>query len=157
MSERKDHPGVIAPPPLVFVGFLALGLAVDHFVSGPSFGLPLAFRAGGAAILGALALWIVGAAIGLFHAAGTSARPWKESTAIVTTGIYGLTRNPMYLSMAMLFAGVALALDSLIALMFLAPALLVIEFGVIRREERYLEAKFGDEYRRYKAQVRRWF
>lgn len=156
MSAPGDHPGVIAPPPLIFIGFLVAGIAADHFVQGPSFALPAWARIGAAALLGGVAFWLIASAIGLFHRAGTASRPWVESTAIVTTGIYGLTRNPMYLAMAMLFAAIALALDIVVAVLFLIPALLVIEFGVIRREERYLEAKFGEEYRRYKARVRRW-
>jgi protein-S-isoprenylcysteine O-methyltransferase Ste14 len=157
MSETKDHPGVIAPPPLIFLGFLIAGFVVDALVHGPGFALPWIVRTGAAALLAALALWIILTAAGLFHRAGTATRPWVESTAIVTTGIYGLTRNPMYLAMAMLFAAIALALDSVVAVLFLIPTLLVIEFGVIRREERYLEAKFGEEYVRYKGKVRRWF
>jgi protein-S-isoprenylcysteine O-methyltransferase Ste14 len=152
----NDHPGVIAPPPLIFIGFLVVGLGVDYFVGGPGFALPFPARIGASALLAGLGLWIVISALGLFRAAGTPAPPWQASTTIVSRGIYALTRNPMYLSMAMLYACLALALDSVIALILLAPALVVIEFGVIRREERYLEAKFGDEYRRYKARVRRW-
>lgn len=156
MSGPNDHPGVIAPPPLIFIGYLAIGLLSDHLVRGPGVGLSDTARFVAAAILGVLAMWCIVSALGLFRAAGTAARPWKESTAIVSTGIYGLTRNPMYLGMAMLYAAVSLACDSLITLVFLIPAVLVIEFGVIRREERYLEAKFGEEYVRYKARVRRW-
>lgn len=157
MTGSKDHSGVIAPPPLIFLGFLFAGLVIDRLAHGPGLALPAMVRAGASAILAALALWMIVSALGLFRTAGTAARPWVASSAIVTTGIYGLTRNPMYLSMAMLYACVALALGSVIALILLAPALLLIEFGVIRREERYLEAKFGEEYLRYKAQVRRWF
>jgi protein-S-isoprenylcysteine O-methyltransferase Ste14 len=62
----------------------------------------------------------------------------------------------MYVAMALFYAAIALAADSLITLLFLVPLLIVVHHGVVLREERYLEAKFGDQYRRYKAKVRRW-
>ena len=76
--------------------------------------------------------------------------------ALVTGGIYRHTRNPLYVALALVYAGIAVAADSLWALMFLAPCLGVIRYGVIAREEAYLERKFGEEYRRFKSAVRRW-
>jgi protein-S-isoprenylcysteine O-methyltransferase Ste14 len=157
MSAAKDHAGVIAPPPLIFLGFLVAGLALDWLVGGVSIGIPREWRVILAIVLGNAGILILILTLGLFRKAQTAAAPWRPSTAIVSTGVYGVTRNPMYLAMAVLFVSLALSRDSAITLALLIPTLLVIEFGVIRREERYLEAKFGDEYVRYKAKVRRWF
>jgi protein-S-isoprenylcysteine O-methyltransferase Ste14 len=156
MSVSDDNAGVIAPPPLLYGTALAAGLALDFLVLRVPTGLPAALRFGFAAVcvLAALVL-IVGALTG-FRRAGTPAEPWHPSTAIVTDGVYGYTRNPMYVAMALFYGAIAVAADGLITLLVLIPLLIVVHYGVILREERYLERKFGDEYRRYKLAVRRW-
>lgn len=96
------------------------------------------------------------AAAGLFRQLGTNVPPSQPTTLIATTGPYRWTRNPMYLGMALVYAGLAIGFDGPIALALLPLVLIAIQTQVIAREERYLEAKFGDDYRRYKAGVRRW-
>jgi len=93
---------------------------------------------------------------GSFSTAKTNIQPWKPSIAIVSTGIYRYTRNPMYLGMALVYAALSLFADSLIALAGLLVVLAIMQYGVIAREERYLEAKFGQSYREYKGRVGRW-
>ena len=88
--------------------------------------------------------------------AGTLANPYKPVSRMVTDGPFRYTRNPAYLSMTMVYTGIASLANALWASLLLPVALLVIQRGVIEREERYLERKFGEEYLRYKAQVRRW-
>lgn len=155
-GETRDHPGVIAPPPLAFAGFLAAGVFVDRYVSGWSLPPPALPVQVTAFLFGATGLVFLAGALGLFRRAGTRPEPWQPTTAIVTSGVYRVTRNPMYVGMALVYAAVALALGSPLALALLPAAVLVIHRGVILREERYLERKFGDEYRAYKARVRRW-
>ncbi|WP_192364491.1 methyltransferase family protein [Mesorhizobium mediterraneum] len=108
-----------------------------------------------AVLLGGAGVVFLAGALGLFRKAGTRPEPWQPTTAIVTSGVYRVTRNPMYVGMALVYAALALALGSLIALTLLPAAVLVIHRGVILREEQYLERKFGSEYRAYKARVRR--
>lgn len=156
MASTSDTPGVVAPPPLLFLGVLAVGLALDFVLLRVPTGLPGFLRlAAGAALLVAAGAFIAGA-LGRFRRAGTRAEPWRPSTALVTDGVYRFTRNPMYLAMALLYLGSALALDSVVALILLPPLLTLVQVGVIAREERYLEGKFGEDYRRYRASVRRW-
>jgi protein-S-isoprenylcysteine O-methyltransferase Ste14 len=88
--------------------------------------------------------------------AGTPANPYKPVSHVVSEGPFHYTRNPAYLSMTMIYAGIAVLANALWAILILPVALRVIRRGVIEREERYLERKFGEEYLRYKAQVRRW-
>ena len=107
-------------------------------------------------VLVASGAFLIVAALGLFRLAKTRPEPWQPTTAIVTNGIYGYTRNPMYLGMALTYAGVAILCDSVVALLLLIPALLVIQYGVIRLEEHYLDGKFGADYRTYMQRVRRW-
>ncbi len=88
--------------------------------------------------------------------ADTPANPYKPVSRIATEGPFRYTRNPGYLSMAMIYAGVASLANVSWVILLLPVALLVIQRGVIEREERYLERKFGKEYLSYKARVRRW-
>ena len=155
-SSQPDNAGVIAPPPLIFVGVLAIALAIDWLIGGPHLGLSFGLRMLIATILLAPGGALLFAAGARFSATKTNIPPWKPATALVTTGIYRYTRNPMYLGMALAYAALSLFADSLIALAGLPVALAVMHYGVIAREERYLEAKFGAEYQAYKNVVRRW-
>ncbi len=155
-DKPSDNPGVIAPPPLIFAGGFIVALILHTLMRGSSTYLPtwlLFILAAVCLILGII--FLIGA-IGLFRDAGTNARPWKPTTAIVSTGVYGFSRNPMYLGMALIYLAMALGTDNGIALIVLIPVIYVMTRFVIQREERYLEAKFGAEYLAYKSEVRRW-
>jgi protein-S-isoprenylcysteine O-methyltransferase Ste14 len=90
------------------------------------------------------------------RSADTPTSPYKPVYHIATEGPFRYTRNPAYLSMTMMYTGIASLANALWAILLLPVALLVIQRGVIEREERYLEGKFGEEYLSYKARVRRW-
>ncbi|MFV2092728.1 MAG: isoprenylcysteine carboxylmethyltransferase family protein [Hyphomicrobiales bacterium] len=155
MSDAKaDKPGVIAPPPLIFLAGILAGVAIDWFWSGSFWSGGARYPVGGV-LIGA-GFFIVFLAFMRFRAAGTHIEPYKPTTAIVTDGLFGLSRNPIYLSMVGVTVGLALVLDNFWVLVMLAPVLVVMHYGVIIREERYLTGKFGDDYRRYKNTVRRW-
>ena len=109
----------------------------------------------GWSLLGAGALLLVWFEWAMWQA-DTSSNPYKPVKHIATEGPFRYTRNPGYLSMAMIYTGIASLANALWAILLLPGALLVIQRGVIEREERYLERKFGEEYLRYKARVRRW-
>jgi protein-S-isoprenylcysteine O-methyltransferase Ste14 len=147
--ENNDRPGVIAPPPLIFAGAFGIGyLLRNNFVR---LGSP---------VMGTI-LAIVGLAIGSpafveMLRAHTNLNPSLPATALVTSGTFRISRNPLYLSMVFLYVGAALFFRLTAALVALPIALILLHFGVIRREERYLEAKFGDQYRAYRSRVRRW-
>ena len=156
MTAASDHPGVAAPPPLIFVGFLVVGLGVDLGLGGPGLGLDGLMRGaiGGPLIVMGVALIV--AAVGRFRWADTNPEPWKPATALVVTGVYRRTRNPMYLGMTLIYVGLAVVANSLIALVLILPLLWAVRRGVIDREERYMAAKFGAEYAAYRTNVRRW-
>ena len=83
--------------------------------------------------------------------------PTNEPTrALVTTGVHGWSRNPIYLGLFLLYGGIAFAARSPWALILTLPLAITIRSGVVAREEAYLERRFGDAYRSYKARVRRW-
>ena len=151
----SDRPGVVAPPPLVFLAFFGAGALLEWLWPTPALPSPAAY--GGAALGLGITVALVLAARRRFREAGTNVEPTRPATALVTEGIYGRTRNPMYLALALGHAGIAVGFGFLWALASLVPALLVIHFGVVRREERYLDEKFGEPYRRYASETPRWF
>jgi len=118
--------------------------------------LPPALARGVGVPLVAAALLLFALSIREFRRARTSVRPDRPTTAIIRTGPYRLSRNPIYLAMTLLHLGIAAWANSLWLLVTLVFTLGVMSAGVIAREERYLERKFGEEYRRYRAAVRRW-
>lgn len=153
-ASGADQAGVRIPPPLIYIAGFVAGLVLEAAVS--IAGLPLALAVAAGALGGASWLALDGWSMLLFRRARTSPAPMQPTTALVSSGPYRVTRNPMYLGMAFLYAGLALAFGVIWALALLPVVLLVVDRQVIAREERYLEAKFGDEYRSYEGRVRRW-
>jgi len=151
---KRDNPGVIARPPLIYLAALALGLGLHAAFGAPALPVTLARIVGGLLIACAVAV-----ALPAFRAmarAGTSFRTERPTTAIVTDGPFDYTRNPIYVALTLLYLGIALLINALWVLLLIAPVLVLMQLGVVAREERYLERKFGDEYVRYKARVRPW-
>jgi len=158
MNESRDTAGVIAPPPLIALGVVVIGLALDWLLPNGLLKalLPFAARVPIGATLMAAGGLLGLAAVREFWAAHTHVEPWKPTSALVASGIFHMLRNPMYVGLGLLAAGVAFALASDWTIVMLVPGALLIHFGVVRREERYLEAKFGDAYRQYKTAVPRY-
>lgn len=153
-EEPEDNPGVLIFPPLLWV--ICVGVGFTAYLLRPSrFALGLPLRGLGAVLIvaaGALAFW----AQRTMRAAGTNIRPDLPATAVVSGGPFARTRNPLYVSLLAVYAGVGILLASKTFLAVIVPLALVLHFGVVLREERYLEAKFGDAYLGYKTRVRRW-
>jgi protein-S-isoprenylcysteine O-methyltransferase Ste14 len=156
MADTADTANVIVRPPIAWALAVLAGLALNWLMPLPF--LPAAVSAGwlGGAIVFALALALAAWAIATMTRAGSNVPTNMPTTTIVDTGPYRFTRNPIYLGMVLGVIGLAIAFNSLWLLMTLMPFSLVIRYGVITREEAYLERKFGDVYRRYRARVRRW-
>jgi protein-S-isoprenylcysteine O-methyltransferase Ste14 len=148
-----DNAGVIVRPPVLYVAALAAMLVLRWFWRLPIFG-GVAFWPGLALVALAVGLLIWGRQT--LVAGGTNVDPSLPSTAIVTSGPYRFSRNPLYVGLAVVYLGLALALDTWWGIVLLALVLIVMHQGVIQREERYLERKFGDGYRQYRAAVRRY-
>jgi len=168
VSANRDIPGVIAPPPLIYLGFLFLGWGLARLGAQPDaveagfgwlaagFGLTVEARRAVALTLIVGGLLFDGMAAGLFRRRVTAVEPWKPSTALVVEGPYRFSRNPIYLGFAITYVGLAIAMDSWVALLMLLPCLAVVDRLVIQREERYLSSKFGAAYDAYRQKVRRW-
>jgi protein-S-isoprenylcysteine O-methyltransferase Ste14 len=149
--------GVIARPPVLFLAALLLGFVLDRL-------LPLPFSVPGiglvhwitSASLIFIGLAIAAAGIHDFTRARTPVPTTEPTRALVTTGVHAWTRNPIYLGMFLLYGGIGVAARSLSILILALPLAIVIRYGVVAREEAYLERRFGDTYRAYKSRVRRW-
>lgn len=168
MTTQRDTPGVIAPPPLIYLGFLLVGWVLFRFANPAivgaelhgwlslGFGLETQTRRNVSLALIIGGLLLDGAAAGYFRRLGTAVEPWKPSTVLATDGLYRFSRNPIYLGFAITYVGLAIAMDSVLTLLLLVPCLFIVDRFVIQREERYLAAKFGADYEAYRARVRRW-
>lgn len=148
------HPGVILPPPLLYAGAFVLSLALNWAWPVPILSHP-AIRWTGATVL------LLGIALNLWGArsmmkARTPINPYRPVTTVVGSGAFRLSRNPLYVGLDLIFLGLTLILNNLWGALALLAVLVVMHYGVIRREERYLEARFGEPYRQYFATVRRY-
>jgi len=152
--SNQDTPGVIAPPPLIYLAALIIGLALDYLAPTPFMPRGLAYGLGAVFIM--IGVWISVPAERAMRQAGTAVKPTLPTTALVITGSFRFTRNPLYVGLTLFYLGIALAVQSLWALALLLVVLAVMHRGVIDREESYLERKFGTDYLRYKERVRRW-
>ena len=153
-DKPSGGPDVIALPPLILAAAVALGLILNFFwrakILAPAVAVPL----GVLIVLGAVAIGVL--AVREMRAANTPLHVRKAPTRIVTSGIFQKSRNPVYLGMVLLCAGIAFLADSLWLLALVPLLAAVLQKGVIEREEAYLERNFGEDYLRYKAKVRRW-
>jgi protein-S-isoprenylcysteine O-methyltransferase Ste14 len=156
-EEMRDNPGVIAPPPLIYAVPLAVGLLLHaRFPVRPLRFMPRVVRVVLGSSLVGLAVAVIASAFRKMVRAHTNVDPTQPTTALVVEGPFKFTRNPLYLSLTLLYTGISILVNALWTMLLLPVVLLVMRKGVIDREERYLERKFGEQYLRYKASVRRW-
>jgi protein-S-isoprenylcysteine O-methyltransferase Ste14 len=155
--RNTDHADVAVKPPILFLAALALGYALTRYVPiGPGLASP-----NGKALTVGLIFVVAGFALAFlaarrFRLTGTSVIPGEPASALVTVGVYRVTRNPMYIGFILLYFGLSIVLTSVWILLLLIPVVLVLHRGVVLREEAYLARKFGDDYTRYAERVPRW-
>ena len=154
MAALADNPGVVARPPLLYGAAFVVVLVFRWSWPMPIFveavalwpGLALVAMGVGAAIWGRRTM----------RAAGTNINPALPATAIVTSGPFRFSRNPLYLALTLLYLGLTLAFNTWWGMVVLVPLLIIMHRGVVLREERYLAQKFGESYRQYRSRVRRY-
>ena len=155
-APSDDHgPDVIAHPPIIYAAGLFVASMLERLYPLLRLETNIHYTIGGAMIVAALVLAFV--CFARFVKAGTQVPTSRPSTAIVTTGPYRFSRNPIYLALTALYLGIIVMDSNLWGVLALVPVLYLMTTGVIQREEAYLEEKFGQEYLDYKASVRRWF
>ena len=156
MTDQPDRPGVIAPPLLLTVLCILAALGAQRFVGLPLLeGLAMTRLAVGTAIFAAACLVLLDA-LRQMRRHRTTPNPYRPSSAVVSSGIYGVSRNPIYVAFMLVVLSLAVAANTAWMLAALAVLFLLLRFGVVAREERYLAAKFGRDYDDYRARVRRW-
>jgi protein-S-isoprenylcysteine O-methyltransferase Ste14 len=158
VTDDKDTAGVIAPPPLIALAAVLTGLLFDWIA--PAYILTVLMSLETRLPLGLL-LIVLGCLLAYggfrsFGRAATAVNPYAPSTTLATTGVYAYLRNPMYVGLGLVVGGLGIALASDWMLVMLVAAALTVHFGVVKREERYLTAKFGDAYVRYRTAVPRY-
>jgi protein-S-isoprenylcysteine O-methyltransferase Ste14 len=157
MSDEKnnaDNPGVIASPPLIYAGALAAGLLANRRYHMPFLPPRVARTLGWPLVTCGLVVGFLGARE--MRRAETNVDPYKPATAVVTGGPFRFTRNPLYLSLTLIYGGISALANALLPVLLLPMVLRLMRRGVIEREERYLERKFSDEYIEYKEGTPRW-
>jgi protein-S-isoprenylcysteine O-methyltransferase Ste14 len=156
-SERPDIAGVIVFPPLIPLIVLAIGVPADWLVPlGWLDRIPLAVRAAVGLALAVGGLWIMQSGRAYMRRIGTNVRPTQPTLVLATEGVFAHTRNPLYLGALLALLGIILGFGLEWALVLFILSLPVLHYGVVRREERYLERKFAEAYLRYKARVPRY-
>jgi protein-S-isoprenylcysteine O-methyltransferase Ste14 len=154
MAARPDNPGVRFPPPLCYALAVLIGVLLNRRWPVPIAAGPLTMTAGVLCLVGSMALAF--ASIGQFRRSKTSIVPIRPAEAFVLSGPYHYTRNPMYVSLAVLTIACGLFLGTWWPIVMLVPALAIVQQFVILPEERYLRRRFGTEYEAYTHRVRRW-
>ena len=153
-SQERDTAGVLAPPPVIYLPALVVALVLDAVWPLEFIGGPVRYLLGGGLVL--LGILITPFVLREFARARTSFNALRPSTAVIRSGPFRYSRNPSYVALTVTWIGLGIVLDNLWVLLWLIPAVLLVHFGVVLREERYLERRFGEKYRRYKKSVRRW-
>lgn len=154
-TQGKDSAAVRIPPPLIYVAAIAAGVGLQ-FVWPLSIGLGRVPLVALALLIALPGIVLVGGALRLFRATGQDPLPWLATPAIITSGVYRHTRNPMYVGLAVIQVAIGVGLGNPWVILLALLACAVIRITAIGPEEAYLERKFGDAYAKYKSSVRRW-
>lgn len=151
---NADNPGVVAPPPLIYAGTLVLALLANRRLRIPFLPRGLVRTLGWFMFAGGFLVGLLG--FSEVRRAGSNVDPRQPATTVVTEGPYRFTRNPMYLGFTLMYVGISALANAPLPLLLLPGIQQLMKRGVIEREERYLERKFGEEYLQFKESVRRW-
>jgi protein-S-isoprenylcysteine O-methyltransferase Ste14 len=155
MATLADNAGVVVRPPLLYGIAFVVVLVLGWFWPMPIVGRVVAVGVG-------LVLVVFGVGIAMWgrrkmQAAGTNVDPHRPATVLVKTGPFRFSRNPLYMALTLLFLGLSLVVNTWWGIVLLFPVLIIMHWGVILREERYLDQKFGASYQEYRSKVRRYF
>jgi protein-S-isoprenylcysteine O-methyltransferase Ste14 len=157
MSDKEDVPGVIVFPPLIPLTVLVVGALLDWLLPlGVLNSIPVVARAVVGIALFGLGLALLVSGERAFERIGTNVNPFQPSISLASSGVYGRLRNPMYVGGSTGLVGVILCFGLEWTFLLFVASCFVLHYGVVLREERYLERKFGEDYRRYKASVPRY-
>lgn len=148
--------GVIAPPPLIYIVPLIGALVLHRINPVPLVPWQLGHLTPYVAAACAVPAVVIALAMVAMRRAGTRPEPWKPTTALVTTGPFRFSRNPMYLGFTLVYVAITVWRNSIWPMLLLPGVVALMHYGVIRREEEYLTRLFGGRYKDYRRRVRRW-
>ena len=152
-----DHADVAIKPPFLFLGALALGCLLSLIVPiGPRLASPNGSALAAGLIFIVLGFALAGFSARVFRRAGAEVDPGRPAGALVTTGPYTITRNPIYIGLVLIYFGLSIVMTSIWVLVLLIPVLMILQYGVVIPEETYLKRRFGAAYRKYQDRVPRW-
>ena len=152
--EASTRPGIRIPPPVIYLAALAIGFVLNYLWPMSPFPGSTGYVIGSVVIL--LSVLIMPPVLRRFRRAGTTFDVRKPASVLITDGPYRFSRNPSYVALTLMYLGIGIHLNIGWILILVAPVFLVMNLWVVRKEERHLEARFGEQYSRYKATVRRW-
>ena len=156
-DDKPDRARIIAPPPLIALICIVLGFLARHYVSPlPLFAIKTNLQVSIGATAVAFAVVIIASCRRAFVEHGTHPNPYTPTKAIVTNGVYGLSRNPIYVAFLLIVLSFVLFTNSFWFIGSAILTFLLLQFGVVKREEEYLSRKFGAEYDDYCRRVRPW-
>jgi protein-S-isoprenylcysteine O-methyltransferase Ste14 len=153
-TERPDNAEVAFHPPRLLLATIVLGFAA-RWLAPLSF-LPVVVSRTAGPIIFSLSVVLFIWSVFSLRRGGASIPTGEPTERIISSGPYGFSRNPIYLAMILLQIGISFWANSLWFLLFAALSAALLVWGVISREELYLESKFGADYVAYKTRVRRW-
>jgi protein-S-isoprenylcysteine O-methyltransferase Ste14 len=155
MNETRERPIPRIIPPVYFIGALVVMILLHRLIPGPHWvGFPWRYVGFGLIVAAA---WMGIGGTRLFAKHGTTIRPFEDPSVLMVEGPYRYSRNPLYLSLLLTLAGIAFLLGSVTPFLVLPFFAWAVGHRFIREEEAVLERRFGEAYRAYKGQVRRWF
>jgi len=154
MRKNNDNPKVKLPPPILFFGLGIIGVTMEY-ISPITIGIdfPINYLGFGINIVSIIGTWKISE---LFKKHKTEVKPWQTTSKIITTGPYKYSRNPIYIIFCGIPIGLGIAFNTYWAFFAFIPGLIIVYYTAVKKEEKYLEAKFGEEYLDYKRKVRRW-
>ena len=155
-AQTKDHPGIYIPPPLFYVAFFMLAVYLQHIFSINNFFFQLRTTMFAGVLFLVAAVFFLFTSLGRFIRTKNSVMTIRPANTLQTTGIYKITRNPMYQGLVFVYTGLTCIAGNWWNVILLPLLVLVIQEYVIRKEESYLMRHFGNTYAQYKARVRRW-
>ena len=156
-DSTLDRPNVIIFPPVIPYSMLAIACILQWLVPlGWIENLAFRWRIVAGAVIFIAGMTTMAAGYRALVRHGTNVNPSRPSTALVTDGVFGHTRNPLYVGISIALCGLALVFDLDWVLLLILPSCALLHFAVVRCEERYLDGKFGEAYRRYKERVPRY-
>ena len=156
MENKTDSPGVYIPPPLIYVVVFLAAVFIQKKISidDSTFHLQIVKITGVLFLI--VSLFFMVTSLRQFFISKNTLILIKPASSLQTNGIYSITRNPMYVGLALVYLGISCFVGNWWNVILFSLLLLIVQEYIIKREEKYLLRRFGEEYAVYKAKVRRW-